>query len=305
MLFKLLPLLALALLAFLGYKYCVTEPAHNNTAAVATPTPAAKPGAKAIDSSLNIAVRDGKYFLSGVIPDEKTKQEIIDKATAAYGAGNFDVSGLKIDANAKAPDWLGKLGDAFTALKGAANGAVLSFAGAGVKLEGLAGAAAQGLMDKLKGLFPTISLAVPVNEATAAEEAEKKAGDALSALPANFTVEQLAEAMNLQIINFPSGGATIPKDREDILTRSAEFIKKLPADAKLEVGGHTDNRGAAATNSALSAKRADAVKAFLVGKGVNAAALTTKGYGPEKPIASNDTDSGRFQNRRIEFTVAK
>jgi outer membrane protein OmpA-like peptidoglycan-associated protein/uncharacterized protein YidB (DUF937 family) len=310
MLFKLLPLLALALLAFLGYKYCV-DPGHQGPPATANankPIATANANAPAkpkVDSNLAITVKDGKYIISGVVPDEATKADIIAKAKAAYGEGNFDVSGLKIDANAKAPEWLGKIGDAFAALKGAANGAVLSFSGAAVKLEGIAGAAATGLLDKLKGLFPAISLAAPINEAAVAEEAEKKAGDALAQLPANFTAQQLVDAMNLQIINFPSGKADIPKDREDILTRSADFIKKLPADAKIEVGGHTDNKGNAATNQALSAKRADAVKAFLVKAGANATALTAKGYGPADPVATNDTEEGRFKNRRIQFTIGK
>jgi outer membrane protein OmpA-like peptidoglycan-associated protein/uncharacterized protein YidB (DUF937 family) len=309
MLFKLLPLLALALLAFLGYNYCSSAGTHdaNSNKQIATNAPApAKAPTK--EASLNIVVgKDGKYVVSGAVPDQKTKDDIMAQLTAKYGAGNFNLDGLKVDANVKAPGWLANLGGVLDALKGAP-GAILSLNGPDIKLEGLAGAAATGLMDKLKGLFGAgfnVALAVPVNEAVAAEEAEKKAGDALSALPANFTAEQLAEAMNLQIINFKSGDSGIPKDREDILMRSAEFIKKLPTDAKLEVGGHTDNRGAAATNSALSAKRAEAVKAFLIKAGVNAAALTAKGYGPDKPVATNDTDAGRFQNRRIEFTAVK
>jgi outer membrane protein OmpA-like peptidoglycan-associated protein len=306
MLLKLLPLLALALLGFLGYKqFAGDQMPHDNAHKPAINTKAGMPAKAMVDSALNIVVKDGKYVISGVVPDEKTKAEIIAKAKAAYGEGNVDASGLKIDANAKAPDWLAKLGDAFGALKGAASGTVLSFAGAAVKLEGIAGAAADALLAKLKGFFPAITMAAPINEAAVAEEAEKKAAEALTALPANFTAAQLVEALNLEIINFASGDATIPKDREDLLTKSAEYIKKLPADAKIEVGGHTDNRGAAAGNLTLSGKRADAVKAFLVKAGVNAAALTSKGYGLEHPKASNDTDAGRFANRRIEFTVAK
>jgi OmpA-OmpF porin, OOP family len=71
----------------------------------------------------------------------------------------------------------------------------------------------------------------------------------------------------------------------------------------VEVQGHTDSIGSAAYNLDLSNRRAAAVKAYLVGKGVRATALTAKGYGKAKPIASNDTAEGRAQNRRVAFEV--
>ena len=183
---------------------------------------------------------------------------------------------------------------------------MLSFDGPNIKLAGVTGAAGTTLLEKLKGIFGTafnLTMAAPVNEAAAAEEAEKKATTALGALGDNFTPAQLQEALNLQIINFASGNAAIPKDREDLLTESAKYIKKLPANAVVEVGGHTDNKGAAAKNQTISQGRADAVKGFLVKAGVNATTLTTKGYGPSKPMASNDTEDGRFKNRRIQYTI--
>ncbi len=72
-------------------------------------------------------------------------------------------------------------------------------------------------------------------------------------------------------------------------------------DLSLTIEGHTDNVGDAQANLALSAKRADAVKAYLVGKGVGAERLTTKGLGASKPAAPNTTAEGRQQNRRVEL----
>jgi len=71
----------------------------------------------------------------------------------------------------------------------------------------------------------------------------------------------------------------------------------------VEVQGHTDSVGSAAYNLNLSDRRAAAVKAYLVGKGLSATALTAKGYGKAKPIAGNDTAEGRAQNRRVAFEV--
>ena len=81
MLLKLLPLLGLALLAFLGYKYCAGDPMPNANANKPTINTNAGMTAKAmVDSSLNIVVKDGKYIISGVVPDEKTKAEKIGRA---------------------------------------------------------------------------------------------------------------------------------------------------------------------------------------------------------------------------------
>jgi OOP family OmpA-OmpF porin len=71
----------------------------------------------------------------------------------------------------------------------------------------------------------------------------------------------------------------------------------------VEVQGHTDSVGSVAYNLNLSQRRADAVKAYLVSKGVGASALTAKGYGKTRPIASNDTAEGRTENRRVAFVI--
>ena len=95
----------------------------------------------------------------------------------------------------------------------------------------------------------------------------------------------------------------IPGYSYDFLRQAAAAIKALPSGTVVEIGGHTDNVGDAASNLQLSQQRAEAVRNFLVNQGVDQAMLTARGYGETKPIASNDTEQGRFRNRRIEFTV--
>jgi outer membrane protein OmpA-like peptidoglycan-associated protein len=77
---------------------------------------------------------------------------------------------------------------------------------------------------------------------------------------------------------------------------------KAHPEMKLAIEGYTDNVGGAAKNQALSEKRAEAVKTYLVSNsGVPAERLTAKGFGSSKPAASNDTEAGRQKNRRVEL----
>ncbi len=77
-------------------------------------------------------------------------------------------------------------------------------------------------------------------------------------------------------------------------------LKENP-EIELEVRGYTDNQGREAFNRTLSQNRADAVKAWLVERGIDGARLTGKGFGPDNPVADNTTAEGRAENRRIEF----
>jgi OOP family OmpA-OmpF porin len=90
---------------------------------------------------------------------------------------------------------------------------------------------------------------------------------------------------------------------QETLDEVATALLKQP-EMQVEIQGYTDSIGADAYNLNLSQKRADAVKAYLVSKGLNSTALTAKGYGKADPIASNATRDGRAQNRRVAFAVS-
>jgi OOP family OmpA-OmpF porin len=101
-------------------------------------------------------------------------------------------------------------------------------------------------------------------------------------------------------IHFDTGKAVILPDSESILGEIVKMLQQNP-DVKLSVEGHTDNVGAAASNEALSAKRAQAVVAWLSAHGVAASRLTAKGWGQAKPVADNTSEDGRAKNRRVEL----
>jgi OOP family OmpA-OmpF porin len=103
-------------------------------------------------------------------------------------------------------------------------------------------------------------------------------------------------------IKFKTGSANILPGSFTVLDRAIAVLKEYP-DLKMEIQGHTDNRGKAEYNRNLSQKRADAVRTYFITKGIAAERLTAVGYGLEKPIADNKTESGRATNRRTEFQL--
>jgi len=103
-----------------------------------------------------------------------------------------------------------------------------------------------------------------------------------------------------QQIHFEFDKDIIRKESFPILDAVVEVLVKNPK-IKIEVQGHTDNKGSPAYNKGLSDRRAAAVKKYLVGHGVEAARLTSHGYGMEVPIVKNDTDQNRALNRRVQF----
>ena len=104
----------------------------------------------------------------------------------------------------------------------------------------------------------------------------------------------------LEGVNFESGKSTITQDSYISLMKVVDIMETFP-EATFEIIGHTDNIGNKDKNMTLSADRANAVKNFLVEKGITESRMTTKGMGDTKPVASNKTPEGRAQNRRIEF----
>ena len=86
------------------------------------------------------------------------------------------------------------------------------------------------------------------------------------------------------------------------LTRLVALLKNQPT-LKIEISGHTDSSGDKKANQLLSENRAKSVKDFLVQNGIQADRITYKGYGDARPVASNESEEGRAQNRRTEFTI--
>jgi len=99
---------------------------------------------------------------------------------------------------------------------------------------------------------------------------------------------------------FDFNKATLKPSAKPVIDQAVKVMKDKP-DLKVSVEGHTDSIGSATYNQKLSERRAMAVRDYMVSQGIDAARITVRGFGKSKPIATNDTEEGRAQNRRVEI----
>ena len=102
--------------------------------------------------------------------------------------------------------------------------------------------------------------------------------------------------------SFDTGRADIKPAMRPVLD---EMARNLDPGVRLWVVGHTDSTGSDATNQSLSMERAQAVRGYLVGRGVASSRIQVEGRGEREPVARNDTEAGRAQNRRVEVLLAE
>ncbi len=119
-------------------------------------------------------------------------------------------------------------------------------------------------------------------------------------------VERVGEGIKLVLgensVNFATNKATLTQKAKDNLDKLATVFKQEP-DTYISIYGYTDNTGREEYNLSLSKQRAASVKQYLMEQGVAGNRMITEGMGIADPIASNDTESGRAQNRRVEFGI--
>ena len=106
----------------------------------------------------------------------------------------------------------------------------------------------------------------------------------------------------MQDVNFESNSAVLTGQAAKVLDGVVAALRGQP-NIRIEIGGHTDSTGAAVFNLILSQQRAESVRQYLISHGIDGGRLTTQGYGDTKPVASNKTEAGKAQNRRVEFKI--
>ena len=107
---------------------------------------------------------------------------------------------------------------------------------------------------------------------------------------------------NFNNVFFETNAATLLSNSNVELNALVNYLQASPK-ATILIEGHTDNTGLAASNLLLSSKRAESIAQYLMNKGILSSRITTKGLGDSKPIADNNTEKGRAQNRRTSFTI--
>ncbi|WP_312760918.1 OmpA family protein [Epilithonimonas sp.] len=137
------------------------------------------------------------------------------------------------------------------------------------------------------------------------DKMDKQAKEIKEVLP-GAEVERVGEGikvtLNENTVNFDFNSANLTTVAKTNLDKLVTVLKNNP-DTNINIYGHTDSIGSDAVNLRISSQRAEAVKNYLVAKGISASRMFTEGLGKSSPIASNDTDAGRAKNRRVEFAI--
>ena len=134
---------------------------------------------------------------------------------------------------------------------------------------------------------------------------DKQAKEIKETLP-GAEVERVGEGIKITLkenmVNFDFNKSDLTSTGKNNLDKLATVLANNP-DTNINIYGYTDSKGADAYNLSLSDRRASAVKNYLASKGVSSMRMKTMGMGEADPVASNDTDAGRAQNRRVEFGI--
>ncbi len=228
---------------------------------------------------------EAPVVVSGTVPDEASKAALLERLRSVYGPARV-VDQLAVGTVATPANW---------------NEYVARLIGPNLKLVRSGQLKVEGNKVSLRGDV--------ANE----EQRTRIAGDIAASLNPTYVVnnglrvtasgqEVLDAALANRIIEFESGKAALTESGMAVLDQMSAAMLKLKG-VKVEVIGHTDNAGSRAGNLSLSQARAEAVKTYIVGKGIAADSIAVSGEGPDRPVADNRTPEGKARNRRIEFKV--
>lgn len=227
----------------------------------------------------------GQVVVTGTVPDDASKLAVLTKLREVYGVDRV-VDQISVGAVVMPPNW---------------NTYVQKLISPNLKLINRGQLKIDGNVVSMRG--------------EVSNEAQKQqiASDIATALNPSYVVNNglrvttsdqgvLDQTLADRVIEFEAGKSDITAKGKVILDEMVVALQKLKGQ-KVEVIGHTDDQGLRVNNLALSQARADAVKAYFSGKGIDINLLTASGAGPDRPVASNTTGDGRARNRRIEFRI--
>ncbi len=269
-----------------------TTVAPTTTAATTTVPPTTAPAVQYVDATATVAGQT--ITLSGAVASDAQAQVLRDAATVAFGLQGTIEDQLSVDAQTAPPE-----------IDQAVNGLAAFINGAGPALFDGSGQLQNRALDVTGEAF-SAAAAASFNQALAAAGSQYGVTVNGTVGPGPNAPGDLQPSLTALAgrsgINFAAGSAELDERSQVVLDSAAETIKQVPG-VPVQIVGYTDSDGGADANLALSQSRADAVKAYLVERGVAEGDLTALGRGEADPIAANDTPENKAKNRRIEFIV--
>ena len=269
-----------------------TAAATTTTAAATTTEPPTTDASTLVDATATIA--DQTVTLSGSVASAGQAQALADAADEAFGLQGTVVNQLTVEAQSSPTD-IDRAVDGLAAFVNAAGPALLGGSGhltdqtLDVQGEAFSAAAADAFNGALESSADQYGLTVNG-----------------TVTPGPSSADDLQASLDALLgrsgVNFSPDSAELDQRSQVVLDSAAESIKQVPG-VQVQVVGYTDSDGSSDANLALSQERADAVKAYLVERGVPEGDLTTLGRGEADPIVPNDTPENKAKNRRIELIV--
>lgn len=227
----------------------------------------------------------GQVVVTGTVPDDSSKLAVLTRLREVYGVDKV-VDQISVGGVVTPPNW---------------NSYVQKLIGPNLKLINRGQFKIDGNVVSMRG--------------EVANEAQKQqiASDVASALNPSYIVNNglrittsdqgvLDQTLANRVIEFEAGKSEITVKGKVILDEMLVALQKLKGQ-KVEIIGHTDDRGFRANNLALSQARAEEVKSYFTSRGIDFNLISASGAGPDRPVASNTTGEGRAKNRRIEFRI--
>ena len=248
-----------------------------------------------LSATLKMSADGGVITLTGALPDQAAKASFINAAEKVFGLSNV-VDHLEIRSTVQPPVWLDSAKAAFPLLKSGIQNGMLVFKDKTVEVRGQV-SGEETKTKILRGLSNTAGTELTVNDQLQVPGWKSTKDRKVSSLQNKLNEQLLGKS-----IEFDSSSSRLRNDSSKLLDAMVAILK-LDTNAKIEIAGHTDGNGKEDKNVRLSQRRAEAVKKYLVSKGIQEARLSAKGYGSSRPVADDTTFDGQRRNRRIEFLV--
>jgi OmpA-OmpF porin, OOP family len=277
--------LALTLLSI----FCIWMHVHSTDGKVAPIAAQTNP------ATLKAAANGIVLTLSGSVPDQATKTNLINSAEKVFGLSNV-VDQIEIKSSVAAPLWVEQARAIFPLLKSTIKNGMFVFKDKTVAVSGeISGEDSKTKI--LRSIDSVAGAALTVNDQL--QTPNSRGGKGKKSGPLQVKLNELLLG---KTIEFDSSSSRLRNDSHRLLDAIVDVLKSGTS-GQIEISGHTDKNGKEDKNVRLSQRRADAVKKYLVDKGINSARVESIGHGSSMPIADESTFEGQRKNRRIEFNV--